>query len=518
MSAARRRRWRRQDPLPLWAALLVGAASGALLTTAFQPLGWWPLVLVATAAELWALHGQRYRRALLIGIVTGLAFWLLHIEWITVYLGPVPLIALGGFMALWRGLGAVAIAAAYRHLGRWLPRSLHSVVVPVAVASVMLARESASATWPWGGFSWGRLGFSQAGSIVGDAVSWTGVAGLSFLLMLLSAMLLQLFIQRRGELRRRVTVYAAALIAVVAIPAYPITLDGTVRVGAVQGASEAGLLAEYERGDIIRQHHDASQGLTGDYDLVVLPENAGEWNPQLDPSSQLIMDEIATRTDAPLVIGGITGDQDEYFNSALVWEAGEGQTQIYHKRHPVPFAEYLPQRELFEPILDALGFLHLIPRDYSVDPTMPNVFDFDSFRAGVAICFDIIDDALMREMVVDHGASIILAPTNNADFGFGSAENVQQLAIAQVRAQELGRSVVNVSTVGTSAMILPDGRMVERLPQYEPGTMSFDLPTATTITPAARFGGIIDWVLSLTGPILVAAAVIRNKQNGTRSA
>lgn len=513
MSAQRRRRWRIWQPLPVWAALLVGAASGALLTTAFQPLGWWPMALLATAGELWAIRGQKRRWALLIGLVTGIAFWLIHIEWITVYLGPVPLLALGGFMALWRGVGAVAIAAAYRHLERWLPRSTHGFLIPIGVAAIMVARETASATWPWGGFSWGRLGFSQGGTIMGDAVSWTSVSGLSFLLAVLSAMLLQLLVQRHGEVRRRVTIVAAALIGAVAIPAYPVAHDDTVRVGAVQGASEAGLLAEYERGDIMRQHHEASRMLEGEYDLVVLPENAGEWNPHLDPRSQMIMDEISMRTGAPLVIGGITGDAEEYFNSALVWEPGLGDTAIYHKRHPVPFAEYLPQRELFEPILDALGFLHLIPRDYAVDDTSANAFDFDTFSAGVAICFDIIDDRLMREMVVDHGATIILAPTNNADFGYGSSENIQQLAIAQVRAEELGRSVVNISTVGTSAMVLSDGSMVERLPQYEPGVMSYDLPTSTTLTPAARFGGIIDWAVPLLGFGLLGAAIVRNRSD-----
>ena len=66
-------------------------------------------------------------------------------------------------------------------------------------------------------------------------------------------------------------------------------------------------------------------------------------------------------------------------------------------------------------ILDALGFLELIPRDFSVDPSSANAFDVADVSAGLAICFDIIDDQLAREMVATHGAEIILAPTNNAD-------------------------------------------------------------------------------------------------------
>ncbi len=65
---------------------------------------------------------------------------------------------------------------------------------------------------------------------------------------------------------------------------------------------------------------------------------------------------------------------------------------------------------------------------------------------------------------------MIFAQTNNADFGY-TDESVQQLAFARIRAIELGRSVVNISTVGTSAVILPDGSIMEQLPTHEPGTM-----------------------------------------------
>ncbi|MGO1515246.1 MAG: apolipoprotein N-acyltransferase [Agrococcus casei] len=512
-----KRRFRFDKPLPLPAALAVAAASGLLLTTAFQPLGWWPLVLVATIGELWALRGRTLKAALLVGAVSGAAFWFVHISWVTVYLGPVPLIALGLFMTIWRALGAMGIAFAYRVLEQRLSRGWQLLGVPFAVAAIMVMRETLSATVPWGGFSWGRLAFTQSGTIVGDAVSWTGVSGLSFLLMWLAALVVQLIVQRRMEARRRITVGAVAAIALVAVPAYPVQLDDSLRIGAVQGASEAGLLAPYTQGQIIEEHHEAAQQLEGTYDLVVLPENAGEFNPQQDPRASALISDIADDADAPVVVGAVTGTSEEYYNSAILWEPDGGPIDVYHKRHPVPFAEYLPARDFFEPILDAMGFLELIPRDYSTDPTMPNAFDTPGFTAGVAICFDIIDDALMREMVTEHGAQIILAPTNNADFGEGSAENVQQLAIAQMRAQELGRSTVNISTVGTSAMILPDGTVVEQLPQYEPGVMSHDLPTSSTITPAARFGSIVDWALPILGLLTLLTAMILNPKRGNRS-
>ena len=64
--------------------------------------------------------------------------------------------------------------------------------------------------------------------------------------------------------------------------------------------------------------------------------------------------------------------------------------------------------------------------------------------------------------MVDEGAQLVLAQTNNADFGF-TDESVQQLAIARIRAFETARTVVNISTVGTSAIIYPDGSVHHQL-------------------------------------------------------
>ena len=52
-----------------------------------------------------------------------------------------------------------------------LPELLTTSVV---VAGLWTAREAISAVWPYGGFSWGRLAFSQSQSPLGDLVAWLG--------------------------------------------------------------------------------------------------------------------------------------------------------------------------------------------------------------------------------------------------------------------------------------------------------------------------------------------------------
>ena len=502
----RARRTRARAALPTayaWAAAILG---GAIMPFAFQPFGWWPLIVPAVALALVALRGRSLGTAFGLGFATGAAFFLLHIQWITVYLGPVPLVALTAWMAVWWGLGGMALALAWRWGEPRMPGPVGAfLLLPLLLGGLWTLRESLSSTVPWGGFAWGRLAHSQAASPLADTTSWVGFTGLTFLIAAASALLVQLVLHHRTILRRRLTIGAVALIVLVAIPAFPVERTGSIRVGAVQGASEAGLLAPYTPGEILQDHVEATRELSGEeLDLLVWPENAAEFYADETPSTIAALDRVATEFDAPLVVGTVTREGDDTYNALLQIEPGEGAVAEYRKRHPVPFAEYLPQRELFAPILDALGFLELIPRDFSIDPSSPNAFDVAGTSAGLAICFDIIDDYLAREMVLEHGAEIILAPTNNADFGEGSAENVQQLAIAQLRAVEAGRAVVNISTVGTSAMIAPDGTLVDRLPQYEPGAMLEELPLSTTVTPGIRLGAWIDWTLCIASALALA--------------
>ena len=100
--------------------------------------------------------------------------------------------------------------------------------------------------------------------------------------------------------------------------------------------------------------------------------------------------------------------------------------------------------------------------------------------------------------MIDGSAEIILAQTNNADFGRHD-ESVQQLAIARLRAIEAGRTVVNISTVGSSAIIAPDGATIDSIPTWEPGSMVQTVPLGTGITPAMAFGRQLEWLVAGIG-------------------
>ena len=109
---------------------------------------------------------------------------------------------------------------------------------------------------------------------------------------------------------------------------------------------------------------------------------------------------------------------------------------------------------------------------------------------------------------------MLLAPTNNADFG-PTDQGVQQLAIARLRAIESGRALVNASTVGATAIVLPDGSTLDSVPRFEPGTMVQDVPLSDTITPAHALGRTLEWGVILFGLLTIALAAALGRRRAS---
>jgi apolipoprotein N-acyltransferase len=505
----------RRMSLPLWASLLVAAGGAAILDAAFPGQGWWILAPVGVALLLIALLGRGWWTGLLVGLVAGLTFWTVHIHWLTLYLGPVPWLALAVLQALFFGAGLALVAVVLRVGPAVWPTPLGRLgLVPVVVAGLWTAREAISAVWPYGGFAWGRVALSQSESPFKSLVAWVGMSGLSFLVVWLSALLVQLLREHRLGVVARWGLAVGSVALLLAIPAWPTIPSGTTRLAAVQGASDAGLFARYSPGQILNDHASATLPLVGEkVDFVVWPENGSDIDPTRSKDAAKVVDYISRSMNAPLVTGTITRRDGIYYNSSLLWKAGQGAVDIYDKVHPVPFAEYMPDRAFWRPF--APDLIDLVSRDYAIG-TRDNVFDINGIIAGIAICFDVADDQLVHEMIAGK-AQIILAQTNNADFGH-TDESVQQLAIARLRAIEAGRTVVNISTVGSSAIISPDGSTIDSLPTWIPGAMVDTVPLSTTVTPAMLDARGIEWLVSglgLAGFVLCRSGAHRQARQVT---
>lgn len=502
-------------PLPGPLALLATLTGAITLVLAFPEHNVWWLAPVGVALMLWAVRGQRPRTALLLGFVGGLVFYLIHVLWSSEFLGPIPWAALAVEMALWWMLGHGLLAVTYRRLaGRfWL--------LPVAVAGVWTAREAISSVFPYGGFAWGRLAQSQSASPLAEIVSWVGLSGLSFAIAWFSALVIELvlhprnhnvlsrrkFVPQRGS--ARVAVAAAAAAALLAIPNFRLNSSGTVRILAVQGDTPgASYFIPSKPGEIMVSHASATAEISpaSNPDLILWPEGSIDVSPFESSVAADWLTELTETYDAPLLANTVTrtGDWNDsntrYYNTQFVWTSAGAGPQ-YDKAHPIPFGEYVPNREFFE--LLAPDLVGMVQREYSIG-TRPNTLQIDAHRYGVFICYDIVDDALVRRAVAD-GSEVLLAPTNNADFGY-TDESAQQLATARLRAIESGRSLVQASTVGWTAAYAPDGTELAAIDWYTPGAILVDVPITTGTTAGIALGQSIELLLGGAGLVLTLAA------------
>ncbi len=502
--------------LPLWAALLVSAAAGPILDLAYPSVGWWPLAFVGVGMSLLALIGRRSWSALLVGFVFGASFYLVHIMWITRYLGVVPWFALAGIETVFLAVGSILITLAYRWLPRVLPgRWARLIVLPLLVAGVWTARELFMGSWPYTGFPWARIGMSQSESPLAHIASWVGVTGLTFLMVAFTAAVIEWLRMRQLRDIRTAAPSAALALVLLAVPAFPTTPAGALRVGAVQGNGPSGYFDQRDRNAVLNAQLAATAPLLGEeLDVLLWPEGGIDSDPLRNEGTAAVLDSLSSRLDAPLIVNAATERGDDVFNTSMLWVAGEGAVQLHDKSHPVPMGEYVPDRWFFEAL--APDLIGLIQREYTPG-TNPPLFDLDGIGVGLAICFDVIYDDVIWE-AARGGAQVYMFQTNNADFR-GTDENLQQLAFARMRAIETGRAVVNLSTVGTSQVIAPDGSTIEGLPEGEAGHMLTDVPLRTGLTPASVIGPSIQAVIgwgSLTA-LAVLGVIVAVRRRSSRA-
>ena len=126
----------------LWRRALAAVVGGLLLVASFPPydLAW--LAPPALAVITLAWHGARVREGLFLGLLTGLAFFGVHVWWMNV-VGDDAWAVLTIYCALWIALlgGAVAGTSGLR----WWP-----LVVPL----LWVAQEAGRDRVPLGGFPW----------------------------------------------------------------------------------------------------------------------------------------------------------------------------------------------------------------------------------------------------------------------------------------------------------------------------------------------------------------------------
>ena len=499
-------------PLPV--RLAVAAVSGWVLSYAFAPHDVWWLLPGAVALITLCCTGTTTGRAALVGLVAGLGFFGSLLSWMTV-LGVDAWFGLTLLQAVfWAALGAgLAVVAA---LPGW----------PLWAAGVWVAVEAARSVIPWGGFPWGRLAYALIDTPFAGYVHLGGAPGLSAVAAAVGTLVagVVLAIVRRDVVRAGLAagivvgaVVAGAVLSAVVSPPPP---AGSAVAAVVQGnVPRLGLDFQGQREAVLTNHIEATQMLADDVsaglvpqpDFVVWPENSSDIDPFADESVERRIDGAVASVDAPTLVGALvsTPDGRQVENTAIVWDPVTGAGERYTKRHPVPFGEYVPGREL---IADLVGRLDRVPRDMRAG-TEPGVLTLGPATVGVVICFEIAYDAEVRDTVTE-GGQVIVVQTNNATYG-RTGQPEQQFAISRLRALEHGRDVLIAATSGISAIIRADGTVDAMTQEFTQEVVVDDVVLRDDVVWATRAGPVVGWALAALGIVGVVIGAVSSRGRGS---
>jgi apolipoprotein N-acyltransferase len=511
------------EPVPGWLGLLCALAGGGALLLAFPPVGLWWAAPVGVALLAVAVHHRRPRTGFGLGLLSGLALFVPLLSWTEIVGGVAPWLILSVTEAVFVGLLGAAAAwtspVVDRHRWSW----------PLATGVLWVGQEALRDRLPFGGFPWGRLAFSQPDAPTLRLAALGGAPLVTFAVALaggLLALALWNALRPRG-LRGPGRARRAAAVAVPAAGAVIVALVGltvpashpggpAVTVAVVQGnVPRMGLEFNAQRRAVLDNHVSATldlarrvaSGQAPRPDLVIWPENSSDIDP-LIPDDADARDQINRAADAikaPILVGTLLeGPGDHVRNVAIVWNPGTGpQSPIYVKQHPVPFAEYIPLRSLARMVTDKVD---LVRSDF-VPGDRTGVLAVGPATVADAICFEVAYDDLVRSAVTG-GGQLITVQTNNADFD--DAEARQQLAMVQLRAVEHGRDALMASTVGVSAFVTADGRVLDATRLNTRAVLLRQLNLGRDRTPATTIGPLPEFVLSgLAVAVLVVAAFTR---------
>ena len=444
--------------------MVIIALSAFLASAAFAPIGFWFLAVLGYCLLLRKL--SKSERPIWHAFAFGLIYNSIVLYWSGKYVGALPWLLLSLLQALFYiPVGAVS----KRWKNTWW-----------TIATLLLMEELRS-VFPFGGFGWTRIAFSQIESPAAAFLPYGGVLSLSALTLIFAVLILRMQVGNFAKL-------ALLFIFLALIPDNP-QGSGSVKLLAIQGNTPSvGLDFNSRAQAVFNLHRDATYKYAkGNYDAIVWPENAIDIDPNSHPNVAADIAKLTEGIEAPLIAGVVLKVAGSPVNASVMYQPGDGVSSTYIKRGLTPFGEYMPLRKLAE----------------IVSPYAKSVVDFRGGNKlvthqvagatlGPVICYEIINDRLVSEMSASSKALIV--QTNSATFS-GTAESRQQLAITRIRAKEYARSILSVSTIGISAFIDSNGEVVEEIGENVQGYLTGDLLLSDHATNASKWGTLMKIVI-----------------------
>lgn len=472
-----------------WLALAGGVISGCLSFTAFAGLDIWPLAFVAVVPLYLALIGQTPKRAALIGLSSGFAMCMGGFYWLANMLKTFSGFGMGlclfftAFICVYQG-GRIALTGWL--FGRATQRGWPAPAVFIAAFAASELLFPLLFPWYYGASVHKVVTLLQLADIGGPILVTTALVTINVAIAeVLRAKLAGTIHLTRGASneekqravpdRRVIGAGVLSLLVMVLYGAVRISMTNariekaeSAKVGYVQG--NMGLMAKRENpGEGLRRHKALTAELKAKgVDFVVWSETSATFPTREDLAmgSPFYRDKFAASLGMPAIFGAVLyrpdhehPENEKWFNTALATDAKGEVKGRYDKQFLLMFGEYLPLAETF-PILHKWSpHSGRFSPGTSLDP-VPITLNGTEHKVSVLICYEDVLPGFTNREVSHADPELLVNMTNDAWFG-DTTEPWEHLALAKLRAVEHRRYLVRSTNSGVSAVIDPNGGLVE---------------------------------------------------------
>ncbi len=467
------------------------------------------------------------RRGFLLGYLCGFLWYLGNCYWVRDTMsryGDMPalaptllLIAFSLVLGLYFGMFALGLVLVRRASGsvRWA-----LAFAPVLWTALELAAARITSV------PWDQLGYSQVdNAFVNQLAPWTGVYGISFVLVAVSALIAGGYLLDRCRDRRGcgISGMALALMGMSGLfPAPPVVRTTATAVliqpnldvsdaNNWQGVEWDQHIAAFARmaanlcDDDIKgipqtgAPREATPCPTGTAhaDLVTWPESPAPFLGG-DRRFRQAMRSVAQAAGAPLVVGGVGTDfsteQQRWleYNSGFVFTADGSRLGRYDKIHLVPFGEYIPFQNLLTFAHKLTGRVSSFDRGTERSAFLLPTQNAGPHRYGVFICYEAVFADEVRQFA-KHGAEVFVNISDDGWYGDTSAP-WQHLNMARMRAIENRRWLLRDTNSGVTAVIDPYGRVRQSIPRHRVGELAARYGFRNDLTFYTVHGDVFAWM------------------------
>ncbi|HEY1500559.1 MAG TPA: apolipoprotein N-acyltransferase [Acidobacteriaceae bacterium] len=506
-------------------------------------IAWIALIplLFALLSERAAAHPRYLHRSALTGYLCGVIWYILNCYWIyqtMLYYGNVPAPGSAGIVVLFSlvlglyfGLFGWLLAFFRRHLG----------IVPALVLAPFLwaALELAAARIT--SVPWDQLGYSQVDSLwLTRLAPWTGVYGISFVLVLSSAYFVGIWVAAK-RLSGSVRVVFSLVVLVLlflgehwSVPSPAPTSDYAVLIQPnIDVATNDNWIGPEWEGDVNWITTQARQTCTPAYigmpEATLAPPNqdcaentpppgillwpeVGSWFRSDDPRTIALVGNVARSAHAPFIAGMFGQDAAGTYNSAVFANPDGVITGRYDKIHLVPFGEFVPYRRFFFFAKKLTHQLVDLQRGHE-----RKVFESGGHRFGVFICYESVFADEVR-LFTKNGAQVLVNISDDGWYGDTSAP-WQHLNMARMRAIENDRWILRDTNSGITTVIDPYGRVTLSAPRHTLTSLVARYGYRSDLTFYTRHGDMFAYCCCgvVMGALILAVGLRRRNSDGRTS-